>query len=741
MTSNYYNPTDPNLIYIQSRAETDPALIEEYAEAMAAGAQFPALKAIGEQHALYIYDGYHRGQAAQKTGLPLLVSVKPGTKAEAEWLALAANQEHGLRRSNADKQKIVRLALAHDFGAKLSDRQLAAHCGVSHPTVARIREEMEATGKIYQSATRIGADGREINVGNIGSSLSIVQLESKVREWLRQKGDAPIAFLEEIKQRTDDGKALFAALGDSIAEKYRPGDLWQACNNTLDQLKQRQWRAERAQRIRAMTCLCGQQALEPVGERDGLMCTSCGRVWNCVADFENACRGCGRDLRNTLRVEGEQYCADCWEKKESTERQPGAGVKADYAANYPDGFPEKHPTTDEWSSYPVGGTCGFCGGSLSGLVKNDGFGTVHGPYECNNCHRRRHSVVDLQQGERHKAAFSPIGEKAEREKSIMCPNCDEVIFPDQDTKPNGAIVCDACKKRFASYDALMKAAERMEDYEGREEKAEALAAPAEQCSVCGRPGRFDTYGTGRRMCFQCWIRSPEHKAAGAPQATPTEDAAAELRRQLNRALHSHQGAAERWEKRRQTGLGNADLIEAIGYEFGGSVSASGPGDAGYRTKGGVNPKFWLNAGYDDRPPTLAGAALRDAARELLGIPFPADVADGEGEYDFTGMTTADLEAGLAAIERDGLPLDSPHARRLREELATRKNGAAPDPWQPSTPGLARDLTYRHQRLCMRFAGLVEKIKDIAWMDELDRRLGELEAEIASDPAKISEATR
>lgn len=567
MTSNYYNPTDPNLIYIQSRAETDPALIEEYAEAMAAGAQFPALKAIGEQHTLYIYDGYHRGQAAQKTGLPLLISVKPGTRAEAEWLALAANQEHGLRRSNADKQKIVRLALAHDFGAKLSDRQLAAHCGVSHPTVARIREEMEATGKIYQSATRIGADGREINVGNIGSSLSIVQLESKVREWLRQKGDAPIAFLEEIKQRTDDGKALFAALGDSIAEKYRPGDLWQACNNTLDQLKQRQWRAERAQRIRAMTCLCGQQALEPVGERDGLMCTSCGRVWNCVADFENACR------------------------------------------------------------------------------------------------------------------------------------------------------------------------------EGREEKAEALAAPAEQCSVCGRPGRFDTYGTGRRMCFQCWIRSPEHKAAGAPQATPTEDAAAELRRQLNRALHSHQGAAERWEKRRQTGLGNADLIEAIGYEFGGSVSASGPGDAGYRTKGGVNPKFWLNADYDDRPPTLAGAALRDAARELLGIPFPADVADGEGEYDFTGMTTADLEAGLAAIERDGLPLDSPHARRLREELATRKNGAAPDPWQPSTPGLARDLTYRHQRLCMRFAGLVEKIKDIAWMDELDRRLGELEAEIASDPAKISEATR
>jgi ribosomal protein L37AE/L43A len=49
---------------------------------------------------------------------------------------------------------------------------------------------------------------------------------------------------------------------------------------------------------------------------------------------------------------------------------------------------------------------------------------------------------------------SPIGEK---EETVMCPHCDEAIFIEQDTKPNGSIVCDSCKRRFASYEALLKA--------------------------------------------------------------------------------------------------------------------------------------------------------------------------------------------------------------------------------------------------------------------------------------------
>ena len=58
------------------------------------------------------------------------------------WLALTTNQKHGLRRSRADLQRIVRLALLHPNGADLSDREIARHCGVSDKTVGKIRSTL-----------------------------------------------------------------------------------------------------------------------------------------------------------------------------------------------------------------------------------------------------------------------------------------------------------------------------------------------------------------------------------------------------------------------------------------------------------------------------------------------------------------------------------------------------------------------------------------------------------------------
>jgi hypothetical protein len=45
-----------------------------------------------ESGAIFIYDGFHRGEAAKRVRMPLLVNLRPGNRTEAEWLALAANQ-------------------------------------------------------------------------------------------------------------------------------------------------------------------------------------------------------------------------------------------------------------------------------------------------------------------------------------------------------------------------------------------------------------------------------------------------------------------------------------------------------------------------------------------------------------------------------------------------------------------------------------------------------------------------
>ena len=66
----------------------------------------------------------------------------------------------------AGQQRAVKAALMHPQGSGKSDRQIAAHVGVDHQTVANWRAKL--TGEIRQSDVRTGRDGRTINTANIG---------------------------------------------------------------------------------------------------------------------------------------------------------------------------------------------------------------------------------------------------------------------------------------------------------------------------------------------------------------------------------------------------------------------------------------------------------------------------------------------------------------------------------------------------------------------------------------------
>ena len=172
--SNIVQHSPHNLTFIQSRAEIDFSTVDEYAQMMLDGIVFDPVEGVkDEKGAIFVWDGYHRGEAAKKAEMTLLVNLRPGTKVEAEWLALTANQKHGLRRTTADKQRIVRNALLHPYGMHLSNREIARYCGVSDKTVGRIRSEMEITAEIPQLDQRVvkKIDGTtyKIDTGNIGS--------------------------------------------------------------------------------------------------------------------------------------------------------------------------------------------------------------------------------------------------------------------------------------------------------------------------------------------------------------------------------------------------------------------------------------------------------------------------------------------------------------------------------------------------------------------------------------------
>lgn len=153
----------------QARERLDQETVAEYAQAMEDGADLPPIVCYHDGSTYWLADGFHRYHAARKRGEKLLdAQVIKGSRDDARWHAAGANTAHGLKRTVADKQRAVRLAL--ELRPELSDNKIAAHCGVSPHTVASVRSGssmQNAKMGTPRVATRNGVE-YPINTANIG---------------------------------------------------------------------------------------------------------------------------------------------------------------------------------------------------------------------------------------------------------------------------------------------------------------------------------------------------------------------------------------------------------------------------------------------------------------------------------------------------------------------------------------------------------------------------------------------
>lgn len=130
----------------QVRKKLDKATIDEYTEAMKNGAQFPPLIVFAEQDSdrYILADGFHRHHGYVNAEIAeCKVEVREGGLHEALLYALQANDEHGLRRTNADKRNAVEMALKDPEISQLQVIQIADVCRVTERTVRNIRDDMD----------------------------------------------------------------------------------------------------------------------------------------------------------------------------------------------------------------------------------------------------------------------------------------------------------------------------------------------------------------------------------------------------------------------------------------------------------------------------------------------------------------------------------------------------------------------------------------------------------------------
>ena len=124
----------------QMRVSINQDKVAEYAEKMREEEKFPPIKATFDGTVYWLYNGFHRYFAAQAAGATTIeVDYKPGTMEDAQDLALSANHDNGLPRSNEDKRKSVETALGMERHANKSDREIAKLCKVSPNFVGAVR--------------------------------------------------------------------------------------------------------------------------------------------------------------------------------------------------------------------------------------------------------------------------------------------------------------------------------------------------------------------------------------------------------------------------------------------------------------------------------------------------------------------------------------------------------------------------------------------------------------------------
>jgi hypothetical protein len=153
-----------------------------------------------------------------------VVQLQQVRKQELDYLCSKCGAERGC---DCNAPAIKRAAVALATNPEKSDRAIAAEIGVSHPTVAKARQEAEATGKLLPVDRRIGADGKartrkpkvaQIQIDKLRAVNSRLFAEScSVIDELKTKNKVLAAECTKLKAENERLKAENATLKGDIA--------------------------------------------------------------------------------------------------------------------------------------------------------------------------------------------------------------------------------------------------------------------------------------------------------------------------------------------------------------------------------------------------------------------------------------------------------------------------------------------------------------------------------------------
>ena len=157
----------------QARLQLNQDVVAEYAEKMRDGEVFPPVTVFFDGSEYWLADGFHRYFATKSNAKTSIdCDVENGTQQEAKKYSWKANTRRGLRLNHDDYRNII-LAMLQDIEAKeWSNRKIAEWVGVTHTTVNKIKNSLEADSSEPKEKKYINKHGKQsvMKTENIGKS-------------------------------------------------------------------------------------------------------------------------------------------------------------------------------------------------------------------------------------------------------------------------------------------------------------------------------------------------------------------------------------------------------------------------------------------------------------------------------------------------------------------------------------------------------------------------------------------
>lgn len=166
-----------NLLHIRTDGGTQPRsalyqnVIDDYADALSAGAKFPPVILFYDGSDYWLADGFHRHSAHKQSGFnEINADIRQGTRRDAVLYSVGANASHGLRRTNEDKRRAIMTLLNDDEWVKWSDREIARRAGVSNNFVSEARKSLSFNDSGSRTYTDKHGNVTTMSTANIGKS-------------------------------------------------------------------------------------------------------------------------------------------------------------------------------------------------------------------------------------------------------------------------------------------------------------------------------------------------------------------------------------------------------------------------------------------------------------------------------------------------------------------------------------------------------------------------------------------